>query len=83
MSHTPTPTVPCRRLRHRLLAVERAMRAAHSLLSADAVAPSMTEEQVVEQNALIAVRLTYCFPTVSSLAIYCRDPTMLASLTPH
>jgi hypothetical protein len=63
--------------------VERATRAVLSLLSADAVAPSMTLEQITEQNALIVACLAYCFPSVSSLAIYCRDPTMLASLTPH
>ena len=51
--------------------------------SADAVAPFVTAEEVADQNAFIAARLAYCFPAVSSLAVYCRDPTTLASLTPH
>jgi len=51
--------------------------------SADAVAPFVTVEEVAGQNAFIAARLAYCFPAVSSLAVYCRDPTTLASLTPH
>nr|ALK82502.1 F-box protein [Saccharum hybrid cultivar] len=51
--------------------------------SADAVAPPVAAEEVAGQNALIAARLAYCFPAVSSLAVYCRDPTTLASLTPH
>ncbi|CAN6215051.1 unnamed protein product [Urochloa humidicola] len=50
---------------------------------ADAAAPGVTEEEVAQQNAFIAEHLAHCFPAVSSLAVYCRDPTTLASLTPQ
>lgn len=40
-------------------------------------------EAISEQNAFIAARLAGCFPAVTSLAVYCRDPTTLANLTPH
>uniref|UniRef100_J3MBD3 COI1 F-box domain-containing protein n=1 Tax=Oryza brachyantha TaxID=4533 RepID=J3MBD3_ORYBR len=40
-------------------------------------------EVISEQNAFIAARLEGCFPAVSSLAIYCRDPTTLANLPPR
>jgi len=51
--------------------------------SSDAIAPSVTAEEATERNAFIAAHFAYCFPIVSSLAVYRRDPTTLASLTPH
>ncbi|XP_062233585.1 F-box/LRR-repeat MAX2 homolog [Phragmites australis] len=50
---------------------------------AAAAAPSHNPEEVAEQNAFIAARLAHCFPAVSSLAVYCRDPSTLESLTQH
>jgi hypothetical protein len=40
-------------------------------------------EAISEQNASIAARLVGCLPAVTSLAVYCCDPTTLANLTPH
>ncbi|RWW07440.1 hypothetical protein GW17_00029182 [Ensete ventricosum] len=37
---------------------------------------------LAEQAALVAARLAQAFPCVSSLAIYARDPSALAALTP-
>jgi hypothetical protein len=37
-------------------------------------------EAISEQNAFIAARLAGCFPAVTSLAVYCRDPTTLTHL---
>ncbi|KAJ1258081.1 hypothetical protein BS78_10G046500 [Paspalum vaginatum] len=50
--------------------------------AADAAAPASTAEEVEQQNAFIAAHLAQCFPAVSSLAVYCRDPTTLAGLAP-
>ncbi|GJN00889.1 hypothetical protein PR202_ga18112 [Eleusine coracana subsp. coracana] len=40
-------------------------------------------DEVAEQNAFIAARLAFCFPAVSSLAVYCRDPSTLDALAPQ
>ncbi|KAL5200518.1 hypothetical protein ABZP36_021721 [Zizania latifolia] len=40
-------------------------------------------EAIFEQNEFIAGRLAHCFPAVSSLAVYCRDPSTLTNLTPY
>ncbi|KAL6606674.1 hypothetical protein ACP70R_042327 [Stipagrostis hirtigluma subsp. patula] len=50
---------------------------------AAAAAPSQNPEEVAEHNAYIAARLAHCFPAVSSLAVYCRDPSTLDCLAPH
>jgi hypothetical protein len=61
----------------------------HPFLSAAAGASSSSAhqlqlpEEVAEQNTFIAARLAGCFPAVSSLAVYCRDPSTLDTLTPH
>lgn len=39
-------------------------------------------DEIAERNAFVAARLAACFPAVSDLAVYCRDPTTLENLAP-
>ncbi|KAI4965004.1 hypothetical protein ZWY2020_057687 [Hordeum vulgare] len=42
----------------------------------------LTPEEAAERNAFVAARLAAYFPAVARLAVYCRDPSTLASLAP-
>ncbi|URD93676.1 LRR [Musa troglodytarum] len=45
--------------------------------------PQYYHENLAEQAALVAARLAQTFPCVSSLAIYARDPSVVAALAPR
>ncbi|KAF7099379.1 hypothetical protein CFC21_101014 [Triticum aestivum] len=42
----------------------------------------LSPEEAAERNAFVAARLAAYFPAVARLAVYCRDPSTLASLAP-
>jgi hypothetical protein len=55
----------------------------HPFLSAASSDQLQHPDEAAEQNTSIAARLVRCFPAVSSLAVYYRDPSTLHALTPH